>query len=288
MEGLHALDSACLAADGAELVRWDPYEALLAAPDTILISAAVDGQIAAAGWLRANGSLARLGGKVHPEHRRKGLGSFALHWSERRARTIPGVTAATIRNEAFHETAGALYTRHGYGIDFIEYWMLRELDQPLPGMPPGFRLAAWSDETARQFYDTYIASFADRGGPPRESAEDWIRHQTDEADFRPDLCLLALAGEEPAGFAVAGLLQLPYSGEKIGWISQIGVRPEWRGRGIADGLIGTIAERVRQGATARLGLDVNLNNPRAFHVYDRLGFKIAGQRAKFSKIFKPD
>jgi len=284
LAGLAALDDACYRADGPELVGWGAYADQIAAPDSSIACAVTPGgEVVGVAWARLGNMPAMLGGKVHPDYRRQGLGSQAVHWAEDCARSQPGSPGSVvIRNEAITEGAEALYQREGYATDFIEYWMNRDLAGPLAELPPEVRLETWSDSNALVFYDTFIDSFRDRGGP-RESAVKWISWNKDEDDFRPDLCLLAYVGDQPAAFLTAGPLQPVQYDTPIGWIAQMGVRPQWRGRGIADGLIGEIGRRFRVEGFTILGLDVNLNNPRAMRVYERNGFSVVGRRAKFSK-----
>lgn len=288
LRALEALDDACFEADGPELIEWFPYPELLNFPGTTAVCTNQPGdQIVAVAWVRITGSQTRLGGKVHPQHRRRKLGAQAVRWAEAQSSKLGGPAALIIRNEAFNEGAGALYARCGYATDFIERWMTRGLGEPLPDLPLQVTLSAWSDHNAQQFYDTFLDSFQDRGGI-RESAQTWIAAYRDDQGFRPDLCLLAFLDGEPVAFVTAGFIQPPRSDEPIGFISQIGVRPAWRRSGIADGLIGTIARQVRQEGLNTIGLDVNVNNPRAIRLYERLEFTVVGRRAKFSKTLSRD
>jgi mycothiol synthase len=286
LAGLTALDDACFRADGPELVGWGAYTDHIAAPGSSIACAVTPGgDVVGVAWARLENVPAMLGGKIHPDHRRRGLGSQAIRWAEDRARGQGRPGAVMIRNEAITEGAQALYQREGYTADFFEYWMNRDLAAPLPKLPGEVRLETWSDRNVLVFYDTFTDSFRDRGGP-RESAVKWISWNKDEEDFRSDLCLLAYVDGQPAAFVTAGPLQPVQFDTPIGWIVQMGVRPEWRGRGIADGLIGEIGRRFRSEGFATLGLDVNLNNPRAMRVYERNGFSVVGKRAKFSKMLE--
>jgi ribosomal protein S18 acetylase RimI-like enzyme len=66
-----------------------------------------------------------------------------------------------------------------------------------------------------------------------------------------------------------------------GWITQVGVRPDQRGRGLGAALVVEALRRMRaEGAGAAL-LDVGLDNP-AGALYRRLGFAPIGRRARFA------
>ena len=74
IEGLEALNAACLLADGPASVNGLAYRDLLATPEITMLCATGpegEGQIAAAGWVQAGGERAWLWGKVHPQHRRR-------------------------------------------------------------------------------------------------------------------------------------------------------------------------------------------------------------------------
>lgn len=286
LAGLAALEDACYQVDGPELIGWGAYQEQIASPDSSVACAVTpSGEVVGVTWTRMSSGPAMLGGKIHPEHRRQGLGVQAIHWAEDRARRQGEPGPVMIRNEAYTDGAQALYEHEGYATDFIEYWMNRDLSGPLAELPAEVRLETWSDSNALVFYDTFIDSFQDRGGP-RESAVKWISWNKDEEDFRPDLCLLAYTGDQPAAFITAGPLQPAQFDTPIGWIAQMGVRPPFRGAGIGDGLIGEIGRRFRQEGFTILGLDVNLNNPRAMRLYERNGFSVVGKRAKFSKVLE--
>src|SRR5690242_9257650 len=76
LPALTALDAACRVVDGPASVPDPTYAVLLTAPNTTLLCAERGddpNHLAAVGWVQVNEGQARLGGKVHPDHRRKGL-----------------------------------------------------------------------------------------------------------------------------------------------------------------------------------------------------------------------
>ena len=108
---LYSLEWECAPIDGGTNAgTLDHYHKLVdhagdrIATDTIC-AVASSGRLAAGAWIRFDGSLAHeyrafLGGRVHPEYRRRGLGRFLLHWMETRARqvfsTMPGQRQLTV------------------------------------------------------------------------------------------------------------------------------------------------------------------------------------------------
>lgn len=292
LPALAALDAACRAADGPASVPAQPYDTLLTAPEVALLCATPEGspdQIVATGWVQANGAQARLGGKVHPAHRRQGLGTHLLRWGAAQAAAIGGVDTLIIRNEALTPDSVALYAQEGYTCDFVERWMQRDLGEPLPAIAAPFPTERWTDANADDFFAAYAPAFSTRrrpGSPPPDRDE-WIADYTDDPDFHPDLSLLARADGRPVGFITAGVVPIADLGQTVGWISQVGSDPAWRGRGVAAALIVAVLAAFRQEGFSTLGLHVNVDNPGAIQLYERLGCTLVGQRGKYSKALAP-
>ena len=289
LPALAALDAACRVVDGPASVPDPAYAALLTAPHTTLLCAERDASpnhLAAVGWVQVNEGQARLGGKVHPDHRRRGLGTHLLRRSELAAQAIGQPVTLIIRNEVMTEGSAALYAQEGYTRDFAERWMQRDLADPLPTIPAPVATESWSEANADAFFAAYAAAFSTRrrpGTPPPDRAE-WIADYADDPDFRPDLSLLARAGDgQPVGFIAAGVLPIADLGQTVGWISQVGSDPAWRGRGVAAALIVAVLAAFQREGFAAVGLHVNVDNPGAIQVYERLGFQQVGLRAKYSK-----
>jgi mycothiol synthase len=295
LAALADLDAACRAEDGPVSVGEPSYETLLGAPHTALLCATREGnpQIVAVGWVQVNGAQARLGGKVHPAVRRQGLGTHLLRWGEAQAGTLGTPDTFVIRNEALNEGSAALYAQEGYAHEFTENWMQNRMQRPVrdPVPAPALPLptVTWTEETAPQFYAAYYTSFATRrrAGTPAPAAEDWIADYAGDPDFRPDLSLLALDGDRPVGFIAAGVLHLPQGDPPVGWISQVGVDPAWRWRGLGAALMGAVLAAFQREGFAAVGLHVNIDNPNAIALYERLGFELVGRRAKYAKPRTP-
>lgn len=97
---------------------------------------------------------------------------------------------------------------------------------------------------------------------------------TDDDDFRPELSLLAYHDDLPVGFIIGA----------DRWIVQMGVRPEWRERGIGAALVMEVLGRFWAAGGDHVLLDVNVNNPRAARMYTQLGFERVGRRARYLRV----
>ena len=244
-----------------------------------------DGQIVAAGWAQASGQRARLWGKVHPDHRRRGLGTYLLRWTEEQGRTLGSFATLSITNETLNKSSIVLYEQEGYSCNFVEQWMQRDLREPLPVVEQSFYAQPWTEESAGRFFEAYREAFSTRrkAGSPEPVAEEWIEEYVEDPDFRPDLSLVVEEQDEAVGFLAAGVMEIKQLGQTCGWVSQVGVRPEWRGRGVGAWLVARTMESLRQEGLEAVGLHVNVDNPGAIELYERLGFRVMGRRGVYSK-----
>ena len=100
---------------------------------------------------------------------------------------------------------------------------------PEVALPAGVTVTPWTDDLASRFFAAYEASFRDRPGFPGWPQDTWVDWTASDDEFRADWSLLATDGDD-LGFITAG----------EGWIVQVGVRPEARGRAIGAGLGGRV------------------------------------------------
>lgn len=85
-------------------------------------------------------------------------------------------------------------------------------------------------------------------------------------DIRPDLSVVARAGDEPVGLAL-----LAQRGGR-GWVCAVGVRPPWRRRGVARSMIVALLANARAIGLRCLSLEVIDRNTAARDLYQNLGF----------------
>lgn len=231
----------------------------------------------------AEAYFAMIVGQVHPSLRHRGLGRYLLSWSIDQA---GGLLAASptdrthilqIRTESLTVEAASLFERYGFVQQFAEDVMCRELSDSFPDilLPDEIHFATWEKALVDQFFAVYQESFPDRPGFPNWSQEKWVAWlEPEDEEFQPGLSLLACHEELPVGFIVCA--------ENL--IVQMGVVPEWRGRGIGSALLMEVLTRYYEKGVDHVLLDVNVNNARAARVYAKLGFKVSGRRARYEKV----
>jgi len=211
-------------------------------------------------------------GLVHPQFRRRGLGGAAFDWAAGQA-SPAGLTADS---EALSDGAHALYLARGMSQVFAEDVMqLAATDTPPPPAKPaaGLALSSWDQAGPARFFAVYEASFRDRPGYPGWTQDRWVDWISDDDDFRAAWALLATVDGTDAGFIVA---------DAGGWIIQVGVIPAARGRGIGAALVAEAVRLMRAGGQTVITLNVNVDNPHAAALYRRLGFALAGRRARYA------
>lgn len=228
------------------------------------------GQLVAASGLHNKPNQSDFRAMLHPDYRQKGIGRFLMQWALERA-TSPVV----IHNDALTASAERLYARFGFQQTFGEDVMRFPLaGAQLPALPStNYSFEPWSNATSQGFFEVYQASFRERPGYPDPSAEEWIEENEEDDELRRDLSLLAKEGDQPVAFITCA----------DNWVVQVGVHPAWRGRGLAYQLIGRVLQGLQQDGAQEVWLDVNINNPHAAQLYRRIGFEVAGRRARFAR-----
>ena len=209
-------------------------------------------------------------GLLHPAWRRLGIGGHAFDWARDRA----GAGRMLAETEALGAGAHALYLSKGLSQVLAEDVMqLAASAQPPPAHPPGsLTLSQWGQADPARFYAVYQAAFRDRPGFPGWTQSRWAGWISDDEDFRAEWTLLASLGGADVAFI---------AGAATGWITQLGVVPSARGHDVGAHLVGEAVQRMRSAGEASITLNVNVNNPHAARLYRRLGFTLAGRRARY-------
>ena len=223
-------------------------------------------------------------GEVAAECRGQGIGTAMLAWAEAAARVLffskgySGALTLCANTESPDESSRALFAAHGLELAVAEDEMRRPLiDLPARPLPAGLIARPWDEHAQPLFFHAYSRSFRDRPGFPNWEESRWRASFIDHEAFRPELSSVILDGPEPAAFAVIGVEA------DTGWITQMGVRPQWRGKGLGEALLaaalaGFAAEGLRSAA-----LEVATNNPNARALYERMGFTVAGSYESWRK-----
>jgi mycothiol synthase len=211
-------------------------------------------------------------GMVAPGWRGRGVGTWLLRRIERMARerrkdpTLE--VSAPHADRAFRELA----EREGYRQGRSSWVMRLDMDAPPPppAWPRGVKPRTFVREAdARAVHRLVQDAFADIGNQPARSFEFWERTSLDRDDFDPSLWFLAVAGGDLVG------ANLCFAGSTGGFVAQLAVRRDLRGRGLGLALLRHgFAELYRRGER-QVWLYVDTENRTgATRLYERAGMRV--------------
>lgn len=238
-----------------------------------------DGRMVAAAVYGLHGDLADIRGFVADKGR--GLGTEALERGEAFARA-EGVKKILVGAPEPDTAARSLFESHGYREARRFYEMAIELTEPPaePVLPPGLVLDELHDDEYRAFYDALDEAFAEHWEWHPQPFDEWLeRRQGQHRDEDGPIWFVVRDGDE-----LAAVTRNDLSIAGGGYVGAIGVRPAWRGKGLAKALLlRTFGEFWRRGTT-RVALDVDSQNATgAVALYERVGMHVETCGVAFEK-----
>jgi len=170
----------------------------------------------------------------------------------------------------------ALYERWGFKEQKRHYNMAVELpgNYPAPQRPAGYRLSAFSPGVER---DSIEQSFTRPGREP-SSFEFWRNLLLRGGRYEPELFLLVREGERVVGAA------LSYEEEAGGWVRQLAVAADQRGRGLGSLMLQQLFSQFSRRSLKRVALAVSGENANALRVYERAGMRRSREYFEYQKM----
>jgi len=253
-----------------------------------------DGDLVAYGWNHPflddiSPRRVHLSGGVHPGHRGQGAGHELLRWQLETARRWHARTRTTgsgpLRAIAYvdeHRTdQRSLY--EDLGLQPLRWYadLTLKFRGRLPAHldPPGIRIVPLNRKRFEAVRVAHNEAFADHWGSRPIDADSWAK-QLVRPESRLSWSWVALAAEtsEVVGYATNAAYEDDWAeqGFSEGWTDRLGVRPAWRGRGVAQALLTASLRSFAEAglAGAGLGVDSDLQG-RAFQLYTDLGYRAA-------------
>lgn len=233
-------------------------------------------------------------GVVDPDYWRQGIGAELIRLAEARvlarAAEVPADVPLVMDRYALDldQAAFRLFEAQGYTRVRTFYQMHIELDQPVeaPPLPDGLVLRPFNAETdAYAVYEAHEEAFEDHWGFQRDTYDEWAHRK-----FHHPLCdlsawLIAYDGDEIAGMC----LNRGYGVEdpEMMWVETLGVRRQWRRRGLAFALLRQSFALFQQRGYKRAGLGVDASSlTNAVALYERAGMHIAKRTHDYRKVLR--
>lgn len=274
--------------------HFPPQEArLLALVDDGIVACSVFDQADTTAGVRNYSSY----GSVHPQWRRRGIGTAMVAWNEARLlhtaaeQRHPGGSALTTWIEEANVGATALAESRGYARTRVGFHMVRPdmLDIDVPPLPGGLEVRPVTQADLPRIWDAMLEAFRDHHGGHDDSEAAFQRWTVDPV-FDLSLVIIAFDGEEVAG-GVQGWVdpdENEANGYRRGWTDPVFTRRPWRRRGLAHALLGRALVAVRDRGMTSAQLGVDSENPyQALTLYERHRFKTVRTGSEWTRVIAP-
>ncbi|GAA4523210.1 GNAT family N-acetyltransferase [Amycolatopsis samaneae] len=225
-----------------------------------------------------------LDGGVHPDYRRRGVGTTLME---------AGVAAAKVLHALHHPTrklvvdvhksehiAGVAELLRCQGFAPVRYF--QRMERPLGdalgavAVPDGLRIEPWSERNDEEFRLTRNESFIDHWGAVPMPVDLWKNKITNQT-FRPEVSFLLR--QVTTGAPVGVLVTMSWeadtaaTGVRDAHFMLIGTLPGYRRRGVASALIGHALRAAADQGYDRASLSVDSASPSgASGVFEKAGF----------------
>ena len=205
-----------------------------------------------------------------------------FEWVDERARERGG-ELLRFSTASIDEPTKQLLEARGYRLIRHFYRMRIDFDGhlPEPQWPPGMTVRTATSEDARLAYDVQQETFEDTWEHSRMPFAVWKHVMLNEAWFDPTLWFLV--GRENDMAAIA--LCREHEGEQgLAWISVLGVRNQWRRRGLGRSLLLHCFQEFRRRGfhAAALGVDAD-SLTGANKLYERAGMQVVRRSDVYEK-----
>lgn len=211
------------------------------------------------------------------------LGQMLLALCAERGNTIAAIRGEPVQVHMYiaHVNAQAIQTAENAGFQLGSYFfqMQMNLTAPLtePVWPEGVGVqTAVANQDDLEIYTLIQTAFAKPGRTP-PAFEEWKSYMIDTALYDPDIWFLASVENKIIGASLC----VPY--DTMGWVRQLGVTPEWQGKGIGAALLRHTFQAFKQRGYTTVGLGVDSDRAGANHFYHQIGMQTARQYDEYVK-----
>ncbi|HEY6836167.1 MAG TPA: GNAT family N-acetyltransferase [Gaiellaceae bacterium] len=240
-------------------------------PDLTYLVGRLGDEPVACGFVEPWGSFAQGDLAVVPARRRSGIGTALFAEISARARKLGNDELQGEVQETDTESI-AFFEQRGFarvGGEKAVVLELEGLDPPEVDPPAGVRIVTRAEEPDRLEGMYAIANQADEdipGSAGVQSFERWRAWDIDRPNCLPELCFLALAGDEVIGYA---FLQTQYERAFHGLTA---TRRDWRRKGVASALKRAEIAAAKRAGLERLLTESEERNEPMRRLNEKLGF----------------
>jgi mycothiol synthase len=246
-------------------------------------------------YLRIDGE-----GGVVPSHRGEGLGTELMRWTVERATALraeraPHVPARILVMAGLaRPDQVSLFEDNGFEAVNWSATMRVHLDaggfDPTPAaLPSGLSLHQYDARWSAAMREAHNDAFQDHWGFVAWDEAMWDQWIAGSKSLRPEVSWVVVDDAEPTR-VIAYVQSAEWeayeqaTGRREAYLAKIGVRREYRGRGVASALLRHALRSYREHGYAESSLDVDTNNPTgAFGLYERAGYAVERRTATFSR-----
>jgi mycothiol synthase len=285
-----------------EMLRGDLESPQLDLTDSSLLAVTADGRIAGFEFVFSgdNRMRATAWGKVHPDWRDMGIGSALIEWAVQRASQhvgrVPADARVSVAIHVFHQDGKSIKLLEDRGFKYLRstFVMRRDFDDSNvtdATLPDNYRLVSFAEfPDLRAFIDVQRDAFRDHWGwietPIEDEMQSW-QHLIDTGpDFDPNFWWLAFEGEQPAGVIMT--MTESHFGNDVAWVGVLGVRRNYRKRGLASGLLKYAFNAHKDRGAKGIALSVDASSlSNAVALYERAGMVTVEQRDAYELELRP-
>ena len=231
-----------------------------------------------------------LWGRVHPAHTGRGLASYLLDWVEQRAQAYlhqvpPGKRAALVCFvPEISPPAKQVLLERGYQVVRHYLRMVTTFNEPPapPAWPAGIQVRTYQvgpDDlpTMRLMREAFRDHWGHTEVDEATALEGWRKMRLEDPDFDPSLYFLAMDGDQMVGASLC--LSCTTDDAGMGYVQTLGVRRDWRQRGLGEALLRHSFQEFYRRGRVRAGLVVDAENlTHAVRLYEKAGMHSDPQR----------
>ena len=237
--------------------------------------------------------------RVHPEFEGQGIGTYLMNWGENLARNAMVKTPPEVRITQFADTPStyqpAIDLLVGQGMKLSRHFYTMKINMAEQPAAPQFtepiRVRPMCDlDELPAIINAIDDAFRDHWGFVEQSQETVLAHWKHRIEstpyFDPNLWLLALDGDQIAGFSLCWSRH--GADDQMGWIGTLGVLRPWRRQGLGLALLQQSFSELYQRGKSKVGLGVDADSlTGATRLYEKAGMHVTHQVDRYEKELRP-